>query len=440
MFITRKAISRRAVLQGMGATLALPLLDAMVPASTALARTAAVPTRRFGAIFVPMGERPGSWTPKTTGAGFEFTPILKPLEPLRESIVVVSSLDRPPGGTHAVSTATWLTGSAPKRTEAEDFYAGISLDQVIAGQVGGDTVLPSLEVATEDQAGYIGACDVGYSCAYMSTIAWKGPTSPLPMQINPRVIFERLFGRPGSTADRVARMRGDQSILDSIRQDVASLERGLGARDRVRLSEYLDHVREIEERISRTEKQAATELTVPDAPIGVPTTFEEHVGVLFELLAVAFEADLTRVFTFMMNREASQVVFPSIGVNEPWHHISHHGNEAEKLASLVKINTWHISLFGKFLQRLGETPDGDGSLLDHSLMLWGSGMSDSNSHSAIDVPLLLAGGAGGRLKGNRHLAAPKGTPLANAMLDVAQTFGAETDRLGVSTGRFAVLG
>jgi uncharacterized protein DUF1552 len=440
MFITRKAISRRAVLQSMGATLALPLLDAMVPASTALAKTAAVPARRFGAIFVPMGERPGSWTPKTTGAGFEFTPILKPLEPLRESIVVVSNLDRPPGGTHAVSTATWLTGSAPKRTEAEDFFAGISLDQVVAAQVGGETVLPSLEVATEDQAGYIGACDVGYSCAYMSTIAWKGPTTPLPMQINPRVIFERLFGRPGSTADRVARMRGDQSILDSIRQDVASLERGLGPRDRVRLSEYLDHVREIEERISRAEKQAATDLTVPDAPIGVPTTFEEHVGVLFELLAVAFEADLTRVFTFMMNREASQVVFPSIGVNEPWHHISHHGNEAEKLASLVKINTWHISLFGKFLQRLKDTPDGDGSLLDQSLMLWGSGMSDSNSHSAIDVPLLLAGGASGRLKGNRHLAAPKGTPLANAMLDVAQSFGAETDRLGVSTGRFAVLG
>jgi hypothetical protein len=438
MFITKTSISRRAVLRGMGASLALPFLDAMVPASTALAKTAATPALRFGAVFVPMGERPGFWTPKTTGSGFELTPILQPLEPFRDSLVIVSNLDRPPGGTHAVSTATWLTGSAPKRTEAEDFLAGISLDQVIASRIGGDTALPSLEVATEDQAGYIGACDVGYSCAYMSTIAWKGATTPLPMQINPRVIFERLFGRPGSPAERAARLRGDQSILDSIRQDVASLERGLGSRDRVRLTEYLDHVREIEQRIARAERQTTTELEIPDAPVGVPATFEEHVGVLLELMAVAFEADLTRVFSFMMNREASQVVFPAIGINEPWHHISHHGNDAEKLASLVKINTWHMSLFGKFLQRLRDTPDGDGSLLDHAMLLWGSGMSDSNSHSAIDVPLLLAGGAGGRLKGNRHVAAPRGTPLANAMLDVAQRFGVEIERLGVSTGRFEV--
>jgi hypothetical protein len=438
MFITKTSLSRRAVLRGMGATLALPFLDAMVPASTALARTAANPALRFGAVFIPMGERPGFWTPKTTGAGFEFSPILKPLESLRDSVVVVSNLDRPSGGTHAVSTATWLTGAAPKRTEAEDFLAGTSLDQIIAGQIGRDTVLPSLEIATEDQAGYIGACDVGYSCAYMSTIAWKGPTIPLPMQINPRVVFERMFGRPGSIADRIARMRGDQSILDSVRRDVESLERGLGTRDRARLSEYLDHVREIEQRIERAERQAASDVRIPDAPVGVPASFEEHVNVLFELMAVAYEADLTRVFTFMMNREASQVVFPNLGINEPWHHISHHGNDPDKLASLVKINTWQVSLFAKFLERLRSTPDGDGSLLDHSMILWGSGMSDSNSHSALDVPLLLAGKAGGRLKGDRHVAAPRGTPLANAMLDVAQTFGAETDRLGVSTGRLEI--
>jgi hypothetical protein len=262
MFITKMSLSRRAVLRGMGASLALPFLDAMVPASTALARTVATPAKRFGAVFIPMGERPGFWTPKTTGTGFEFSPILKPLESFRDSVVVISNLDRPPGGTHAVSTATWLTGSAPKRTEAEDFLAGISLDQVIAARIGGDTVLPSIEVATEDQAGYIGACDVGYSCAYMSTIAWKGPTTPLPMQINPRVVFERMFGRPGTTAERMARMQGDQSILDSVRQDVASLQRGLGARDRVRLTEYLDHVREIEQRIQRAEQQAATEIDI----------------------------------------------------------------------------------------------------------------------------------------------------------------------------------
>jgi hypothetical protein len=435
MFITKRSLSRRTMLRGMGATLALPFLDAMVPAATALAKTAAQPAPRFGAVFVPMGERPSHWTPSTTGAGFEFSPILKPIERFRDSLVVVSNLDRPPGGTHAVSTSTWLTGAAPKRTEAEDFYAGISLDQVAAGLIGKDTVFPSIEIATEDQAGYIGACDVGYSCAYMSTISWKGPTTPLPMEINPRVVFERMFGRPGTPEDRLARMQADQSILDSVRQDVASLQRGLGARDRGRLNEYLDHVREIEARIQRAERQATTEIKVPDAPVGVPASFEEHVGVMFELMAVAYEADLTRVFTFMMNREASQVVFPNLGINEPWHHTSHHGNEPEKLAALVKINTWQIELFGRFLDRLQSTPDGDGSLLDHSMILWGSGMSDSNTHSALDVPLLLAGKGNGRMKGDRHLVAPKGTQLANAMLDLAQKWGAEIDRFGVSTGR-----
>jgi len=438
MFITKTSLSRRAILRGMGASLALPFLDAMVPAATALARTAATPALRFGAVFIPMGERPGFWTPKTVGAGFEFSPILKPLESLRDSLVVVSGLDRPSGGTHAVSTATWLTGSSPKRTEAEDFLAGISLDQVIAQTIGRDTVFPSLEISTEDQAGYIGACDVGYSCTYMSTISWKGPTTPLPMERNPRVVFERLFGRPGTAAERVARMKGDQSILDSVRGDVASLQRDLGARDRVRLGEYLDHVREIEQRIERAERQATSNITIPEAPVGIPPAFEDHVQLMFELMAVAYETDLTRVFSFMMNREASQLVFPNIGINEPWHHISHHGNDSEKLAALVKINTWQIGLFGKFLERLKNTPDGDGSLLDHSVILWGSGMSDSNSHSAVDVPLLLAGKAAGRLKGDRHIAAPRATPLANAMLDIAQKYGAQIDRLGVSTGRLDI--
>jgi hypothetical protein len=438
VFITKKSVSRRAVLRGVGATLALPLLDAMIPASTALARTAAQPVRRFGAVFIPMGELPGFWTPETVGSGFEFSPILKPIERFRDSLVVVSNLDRPSGGTHAVSTATWLTGSSPKRTEAEDFYAGASLDQLIAGRIGGETVFPSIEVATEDQAGYIGACDVGYSCAYMSTIAWKGPTTPLPMEINPRVVFERMFGRPGSLEDRLARMRGDRSILDSVRQDVASLERGLGARDRVRLDEYLEHVREVEGRIARAERQATQEIDIPEAPVGVPASFEEHVGLQFDLMAVAYEADLTRVFTFMMNREASQVVFPSLGINEPWHHISHHGNDREKREALLKINTWQVELFGRFLDRLATTPDGDGSLLDHSVILWGSGMSDSHTHSALDVPLLLAGRGAGMIEGDRHVAAPRGTPLANAMLDLAQRFGAEIDHFGVSTGRLEV--
>ena len=436
MFITKRSLPRRTVLRGMGAALALPLLDAMVPALTAAQRTAAAPVRRFGAIFVPMGERPSHWTPATTGAGFEFSPILKPIESFRESITVVSNLDRPLAGTHAVSSGTWLTGSAPKRTEAEDFLAGTSLDQVIATTIGGDTVFPSIEIGTEDLTGYVGACDVGYSCAYMNTVSWKSPTSPLPLETNPRVVFERLFGRPGSPDERLTRMRQNRSILDSVKGEVATLEHGLGARDRVRLDEYLEHVREIEARIQRAERQAATSLTAPPAPVGIPDSWEEHAGVMFDLMALAFEADLTRVFSFMLNREASQLVFPSLDFNEPWHHVSHHGNEPEKLALLVKLNTWQIEVFGRFLARLRDTPDGDGTLLDQSVVLWGSGMSDSNTHSPLDVPFLMVGKGGGRFQGNRHLAAEKGTQLANVMLTIAQKYGAEIDRFGVSTGAF----
>jgi hypothetical protein len=438
MFITKTALSRRTVLRGLGATLSLPLLEAMVPAFTATARTAAAPTKRFGAVFVPMGERPSHWTPTTTGVNFEFSPILKPIESFRDHVTVVSNIDRPLQGTHAVSTGTYLTGCAPKRTEAEDFVAGTSLDQIIAGKIAGDTVFPSLEIGTEDFTGYVGACDVGYSCAYMNTISWKTPTTPMPMETNPRVVFERMFGRPGSTEERLRRMEQNRSILDSVKGDVSSLERGLGARDKVRLDQYLEHVREIEQRIQRAEKQATTEITIPVAPVGIPDSWEEHATVMFDMMALAFEADMTRVFSFMLNREASQLVFPDLGFNEPWHHVSHHGNEAYKLELLVKLNTWQISLFGKFLERLKQTPDGDGSLLDHSAIVWGSGMSDSNTHSPLDVPFLMVGKGAGAFTANTHHAAPKGTQLANVMLTIAQKYGAEMDRFGVSTGAFAL--
>jgi len=438
MFVTKQSLSRRTVLRGLGATMALPLLDAMVPALTPVARTAAAPVRRFGAVFVPMGERPSHWTPTTTGVGFEFSPILKPLEPLRDYVTVVSNMDRPLQGTHAVSTGTYLTGTAPKRTEAEDFVAGTSLDQLIATQIGRDTVFPSFEIGTEDFTGYVGACDVGYSCAYMNTISWKSPTQPMPMETNPRVVFERMFGRPGSPEDRLARMRQNRSILDSIQGDVASLERGLGTRDRVRLDQYLEHVREIETRIQRAEGRAASDPVKAVAPVGIPDSWEEHATVMFELMALAFESDLTRVFTFMLNREASQLVFPNLGFNEPWHHVSHHGNEPEKIALLVKLNTWQVDIFSKYLAQLKATPDGDGTLLDHSVTIWGSGMSDSNSHSPLDVPYLMVGKGAGLFAGNRHHVAPKGTQLANAMLTVAQGYGVETEKFGVSTGAFAL--
>jgi hypothetical protein len=438
MYITQASLSRRSVLRGLGATLALPLLDAMVPALTPIVKTAAAPVRRFGATFVPMGERPSHWTPQTTGVDFEFSPILKPLEHFRDSLTVVTNVDRPLQGTHAVSNATWLTGSAPKRTEAEDFVAGTSLDQIIARQIGKDTVYPSFELGTEDMTGYIGACDTGYSCAYMNALSWKTPTQPLPIEINPRVVFERMFGRPGSLDERVRRMQQNRSILDSVTEDVASLEKGLGARDRVRLDQYLNHVREIETRIQRAEKQATAQVNASNSPVGVPDTWEEHATTLFDMMALAFEADITRVFSFMLNREASQLQFPNIGFTEPWHHTSHHGNDSDKLARLVKLNTWQISLFGKFLEKLKATPDGDGTLFDHSCLIWGSGMSESNVHSPLDVPYLMVGKAAGAFKARGHVVAPKGTQLANVMLTVAQRYGVETDRFGVSTGAFSL--
>lgn len=387
---------------------------------------------------VPLGERPGFWNPKTVGANFEFSPILKPLEPFRNHLTVVSNLCNPLDG-HAVSVGAWLTGSTPKRTIAEDVLAGISIDQVIAGQIGQETVYPSLELATEDFTGYIGGCDPAYSCAYMNTLSWRNPTTPLPMEINPRIVFERLFGRPGTNAQRLERMTKDRSILDSVKQDVADLESSLGPNDRNRLAAYLENVREIERRIQRAEKQATTEIRVPDAPIGIPESFEDHAMLQFDLLALAYEADLTRVFTFMISRDASQRVYPNVGLTEPHHSMSHHGGDETKIQNLVKLNTYHVSLFGKFLDKLRSTPDGDGSLLDHALILWGSGMSESNTHSRLDIPTLLVGGGAGLLKGNRHIQAPQQTPFANLLLDLTQKFGGETGKYGtLSTGRFEV--
>jgi hypothetical protein len=437
MFITKTKLSRRTVLRGMGATLSLPLLEAMVPALTPVVKTAANPHKRFGAIFVPLGERPGYWTPKTVGSDFEFSPILKPLEPFRNWMTVLSELCDPLDG-HATTVSAWLSGTIPFRTIAENVRSGITIDQVIANKIGQDTPLPSLELATEDFTGWIGACDTAYSCAYMNTISWKNETTPLPMEINPRVVFERMFGRPGTSAQRLARMTDNRSILDSVRQEASELQKSLGTKDRGRLNDYLDNVREIEQRIQKAEKQAKTERALPDAPIGVPESFDEHASLMYDLAAVAFEANVTRVFTYMKSRDASQRVYPNIGVNEPHHAMSHHGNNPDKIAGLVKLNTYHVTLFGKFLQKMESTPDGDGSLLDHSLILYGSGMSESDQHSRLDVPTLLVGGATGDLKGNRHIKVDKETPLANLMVSLANVFDCEIDKFGISTGRVAI--
>jgi hypothetical protein len=429
-FLTRAAISRRHVLRGAGTALALPFLSAMVPAATAFGQSSKVP-KRFGAVFVPHGERPGFWAPKTVGANVELNTIMKPLEPYADEITVVSNLAGPVAG-HAVSVASWLSGSVPKRTVAEDVRAGVTIDQVIAAKIAGGTVFKSLEVATEDVTGYIGGCDPGYACAYVNTLSWASETQPLPMEINPRRLFERMFGRPGTPEQRLSRLQTGRSILDSIKEDLSDLTREIGPQDRARLGDYLANVRETEKRIERAERQASVDLDVPAAPVGIPDSFPEHIATQFDLIALAYEADLTRVFTFMLSRDITQRTYPEIGITEPHHSLSHHGGNAEKQAELVKLNVYHVGMFEKFLARLKATPDGDGSILDSSMILFGSGMSESNNHDPTDLPTLLVGGFGGR--GSRHVMAAPETPVANVMLSLVQHFGVETDTFGISTG------
>jgi len=438
MFISKMALPRRTILRGIGATLALPLLDAMVPALTQTVKTAANPPRRFGAVFVPLGERPGFWTPTTLGSNFEFTPILKPLEKFRNHVTVISELCDPLDG-HATTVSAWLSGTLPKKTFAEDVYSGETLDQVIASKIGQETPLPSVELATEDFTGYIGGCDTQYSCAYMNTISWSSATTPVPMEINPRVVFERLFGRPGTAAQRRQRMQTDKSILDSLTDDVKDLERGLGARDVSRLREYLDHVREVERRIQFSERSSAKSLLEVDAPFGIPEKWEEHARLMFEMAALAYQADITRVLTFMMAKDASMISYTNLGISEPHHSTTHHLELPESIPNLVKINTYHMSLFAEFIERLSTMPDGDGSVLDHSLLLFGSGMSEANTHSRLNIPTLLVGGSSAGVKGNRHLQTAQETPFANCLLTLANVFGCEKKNFGtLSTGEISL--
>jgi len=433
-FLTGKRISRRHILRGVGAGLALPMLDAMLPAARAIAQETVAP-KRFGAVFVPHGERPGFWNPATVGAGFEPSVILEPLRPHLDELTIVSQLANPIAG-HGVTVASWLSGTVPKRTVAEDVRAGITIDQVIADKIGRDTVFKSIEAATEDFTGYIGGCDPAYACAYFNTLAWRSETEPLPMEINPRNQFERLFGRPGTAEQRLERMRTGRSILDSVQGDLARLQRDVGPADWSRLGDYLDHVRETEQQIARAETKAGGDIHVPDAPVGIPDSFAKHVELQFELIALAYEADLTRVFTFMLSRDVTQRTYPEIGITEPHHALSHHQGNVEHQKQLVKLNTYHISLFEKFIARLRSTPDGDGTLLDNSMVLWGSGMSESNNHERTDLPTLLVGGFGGR--GSLHVQAARETPIANMMLSLGQHFGVEMDSFGISTGTVAI--
>ena len=434
-FVTKRTLPRRTFLRGVGATLALPLLDSMVPALTAQSKTAAV--RRLGFVYVPHGVILNQWTPPTTGSRPEFTPILKPLEPFRDSVTIVSNLARPEerAQDHAC-TGAWLTGVAPKRTDGADFLAGRSIDQIVAEQIGRETTFPSLEVATEDFTAMLGACIPGFSCAYMNTLSWQTPTTPLPMETNPRAVFERMFGWETTREQRLARMKSDQSVLDLITDDLADLEKTLGGRDRARVDEYVSYVREIERRIERSEKQAEKLLAVPAAPVGIPESFEEHVNTLFDLLALAYEADHTRVFSFMMNREFSQRTYPHLDVTEPHHAVSHNNGRQPGVSNHAKVNTYHMQLFARFVERLQATPDGDGTLLDHTTLLYGSGMGDGNTHTPTPLPLVVVGGE--RRSGGRHVVTPERTPLPNLLLTLADRAGVTLERFGISTGRVEI--
>ena len=446
MIITKRSLPRRTFLRGAGATVALPLLDAMVPALSAMTTTAANLARRLAFIYIPNGAYHAAWTPDGTGTDFKFSPSLAPLEPFRDQVVVVTNLAHRQleslgdgGGDHSRASAGWLSGVHAKRTEGADFAVGVTADQIAAKEIGQTTPLASLELAL-DAADIVGHCDAGYSCAYMNTISWRTPSAPNPMERNPRAVFERLFGAGDSAADRLREMQMDRSLLDSVTEEVGQLQQMLGTGDRRRVNEYLEAIRETERRIQRTEQYNSTrELEVPDRPIGVPEDFETHAKLMIDLQVLAYQADLTRVITFAFGREASYRTFPEIGVTDPHHALSHHQNNDQKLANLAKVNTYHVQTFAYYLDKLRATQDGDGTLLDHTLLLYGSGMSDGNLHNHSPLPIVLAGGGAGRLDGGRHLSVAAETPMTNLLLSMLDMVGVREDRLGDSTGRLSEL-
>ncbi len=449
MIITKKAMPRRTVLRGLGASVALPLLDGMVPALTALGRTAAAAKPRWGVVYVPHGAVMNHWTPQQQGSGFEFSRILQPLTAFRDRLTVLSGLDHAPAaqlpgdpaGGHGRITGAFLTGVHAKPTEGADFEAGQSVDQIAARQLGQETELASLEIGI-GLPDFGGACDAGFSCAYISTLCWSTPTTPLPMESRPRAVFERLFGDGGSTdpAARRERMERDRSILDAVTEKVARLKTDLGARDVSKLDDYLSAVRDVERRIRRAEADVDRELPLVERPQGgIPASFEEHVKLMFDLQVVAYQADLTRVISFMMTPELTAQTYPELGVPDPHHALSHHENNPESLEKLTKIQTFHAGLFSYYLDRLRATPDGEGSLLDQVMILYGSGMSNSNLHNIQKLPIVLAGGGAGQLCGNQHIQYPDETPLTNLYLTLLSKMGVPTERVGDSTGELAHL-
>ena len=455
-YIAKKYISRRTVLRGMGAALSLPLLDAMVPAQTPQVKTAAAVKPRLCCIEMVHGAAGSTgdgtekhyWSPAQTGSDFELSQTLEPLAPYRDYMTVVSNTDLHPatawiaaeeGADHFRSSAVYLTAAHPKMTEGSDYFVGTSLDQLYANELCQDTPLPSIQLCIE-MVDASGACDYGYACVYADTISWADPKTPLPMTLDPRMVFENLFGDGGTAEERAQRQRTNRSILDWISHDVNRLQKNLGASDRGRLNNYLDDVREIERRIERIEKynSSGEARQLPAAPLGVPDSYEEHLRLMFDLQALAFMTETTRVSAFKMSRDVSGRVWADSGVKTPFHPCSHHGESPAKIAEFAKLNRYHVSLLPYFFEKLKNTPDGDGNLLDHSLVLYGSPMGDGNVHNHKRVPLVLLGKACGRIKGNQHISTKDDTPMANLLLSMAQKLGVKTETFGDSNGTLAI--
>ena len=442
MVITKKALPRRTFLRGAGATVALPLLDAMVAPLTALAKTPANPVRRLGFVYIPMGSDIGRWTPPGGGGALtELSLILRPLAPVQDQITVVSNLELKNAypGTHATSNAAFLSAATAKWTESTDYQLATTVDQIAAQQIGQETQLPSLELAM-DLMDMVGQCDNGYACVYQNNLSWSSPTTPLPAEAHPRVVFERLFGEGGSAKERRAALGRRASLLDWVREDIARLQGKLGPADRIRVGEYLDTVRELERRIQKAEAETlGNPLPDLDRPVGVPAAYADHARLMFDLQVLALQGDVTRVITFQLARETSNRTYPEIGVPEPHHPTSHHGNDPAKLAMIAKINQFHVSLFGYFLEKLASVSEGDGSLLDHSIYLYGSGMGNSSVHDHANLPIVVAGGRAAKARGGRHIKYRQATPLANLHLTLLDSVGVRLDSFADSTGRIDSL-
>jgi hypothetical protein len=439
MIITKKALPRRTFLRGIGAALSLPLLDAMVPAFTAQAATPAGPARlrRLGYVYMPMGSDLPRWTPPGGEKLGELSPTLSPLAKIKEHVTVISNLELQNAypGTHATSNAAFLSAAKAKMTESSDYYLGTTADQIAAQQIGQDTRLPSLELSM-DLLSTVGQCDNGYACVYQNNLSWSSPTTPLPAEAHPRIVFERLFGEGGTPADRKAALQKRASLLDSVTEEITRLKLRLGPADRAKVTQYLETVREVERRIQKAEG-ATKESPLPDLdrPEGVPASYADHARLMFDLQVLALQGDVTRVITFQLARETSNRSYPEIGVPDPHHPLTHHGNDPDKVAKVAKINRFHVSLFAEFLEKLQKTREGDGTLLDHSLYLYGSGMGNPNVHDHTNLPILVAGGAAGRMQGGRHMKFEKPTPLANLHLTLLEKVGVRIDSFADSQGQ-----